>query len=119
MSFEAEWTRCEPWLAAALEHAGGTHTLDDVRQACLEGRAQFWPGRNAAIVTEINVYPQMKAVWFFLTGGALEELLAMKPVIEAWAKGLGCTRAECGGRSGWERVLKDYQKFCVVLTKEL
>lgn len=119
MSFEEQWTRCEPWLAAALEHAGGTHTMDDVKAAVLAGDMQFWPGRGAAIVTQINVYPRLKAVWFFLTGGDMAELLAMKPVIEAWASGLGCTRAECGGRFGWERVLKDYQRFCVVLTKEI
>lgn len=117
--FDEQWARCEPWLAAALEHAGGTHLIEDVREACLDGRMQFWPGRNAAIVTEINTYPRLRALAFFLTGGALEELLAMEPVIVEWARSIGCTRAECGGRPGWERVLKDYRRLCVCLTKEI
>ncbi|MBP2301577.1 hypothetical protein [Azospirillum picis] len=117
--FDEQWARCEPWLAAALEHAHGTHLIEDIREGCLAGNLQFWPGKSAAIVTEICTYPRLKAVNFFLVGGDLEELLAMKPVIEAWAKRLGCTRAQCGGRFGWERVLKDYRRACVVLEKEI
>jgi hypothetical protein len=119
IDLNAEWERCRPWLAAALERAGGTHGMGDVRAGVEAVRFQFWPGERAAIVTEIIEYPRMRALHFFLVGGAMDELLAMKPHIEAWGKGLGCTRATCAGRFGWERVLTDYRRACVVLEKEI
>jgi len=121
MSFAEDWERCSPWLAAALERAEGTHTLDDVRDLIERGQGQyqFWPGRRAAVVTEIIPYPRMWVLHFWLIGGDLEELMGMKPHIEAWGRAAGCTRARGTGRPGWERVLKDYRRSAVVLEREI
>jgi GNAT superfamily N-acetyltransferase len=100
------WARCIPHLQAALEHAGGTHGIEDVARLVGQGRAQFWPGARCAVVTEFYDYPKLRACNVWLLGGDLTELLDMLPAIEAWARGQGCARMLGGGpRAGWGRVL--------------
>ena len=120
MSFAEDWERCSPWLAAALGD-DPTHSMDDVRRLieCGSGQHQFWAGKRSAIVTEIVVSPRRWSLHFWLAGGDLEEILEMKPLIEAWGKAAGCSRVTISGRIGWERVLKDYRRVCVVLSKEI
>ena len=118
----AELNRCRRWIEDALEYAGGTHTFNDIAAAVLSDRFQIWPSNNAVVVTEIVVYPQLKDLHFFLAGGNLDELKAMRPIIEAWGKEVGCTRVSLAGRKGWERTfLKDegYRPNWFVLSKEL
>ncbi|WP_207483121.1 hypothetical protein [Arenibaculum pallidiluteum] len=119
MSFATEWERCGPWLAAALEHAGGTHALDDVCARVLAGRAQFWPAPDAALVTEIVAYDRLRACRVWLGGGALERLRDMVRSVEAWATAQGCARVEILGRPGWERAIPEVRKIAVLLVKEL
>lgn len=111
--------RCKDWLEAALE--GGFFTLDDVARAIAENRAQFWPGENAAIVTEIDSLAQTRIVRVWLAGGDMEEVLAMAKGIESWARLQGCKKVLVEGRQGWAKVLKDqgYEPFSVILTKAL
>src|SRR6266566_973102 len=90
-------------LAAALEHAPGTHTLDDIREGVKTGAFQLWPGCDSAILTQVHVYPRSKVLCIFLAGGHLDELRGMLPHVLAWASGLGCQSAFIAGRSGWAR----------------
>lgn len=53
----SEWTRCAPWIEAALEHAHGSHNLDDVYEMVMDGECQFWPGKRSASVTQIQCSP--------------------------------------------------------------
>lgn len=118
----AELHRCRRWIEDALEYAQGTHTFNDIAAAVLSDRFQIWPSNNAVVVTEIVVYPQLKDLHFFLAGGNLDELKAMRPIIENWGKSVGCTRVSLAGRKGWERTfLKDegYKPNWFVLSKEL
>lgn len=74
-----------------------------------ESRAHFWPGRRCAVVTEFYDYPRLRACNFWLLGGELKELLAMRPMIEDWAAAQGCTRMLGGGpRRGWGRLLQPF-----------
>lgn len=117
----SEWARCEAWLAAALEHSFG-YEIEDVRAEIVAGEAQFWPGRNAAIVTQVWTFPRAKAVNFWLAGGDLAELVdEMRPCVEAWARAMGCTNTIIAGRAGWARALKDegYRPIWTALGKEL
>jgi hypothetical protein len=43
MTFEGELERCRPWIEAAMEYSGGTHEFEDIVQALIDGRMQFWP----------------------------------------------------------------------------
>jgi hypothetical protein len=116
-----DFARCSKWLEAALEYSGGTHGIEDIAAGVKEGRYQFWPAPNAAAITEIIVYPRLKALNWFLAGGDLDELKVMRPHVELWAKQHGCTRSTIAGRRGWERTFKDegYEPKWFVLSKEL
>ena len=111
--------RLESVLEGALE--GGFFTMDDVKRALFENRAQFWPGKNAAIVTEIQTYPNDKAIQVWLAGGDMAEILAMAPGIESWARLQGCTTVLIEGRQGWAKVLREqgYAPFSYTARKVL
>lgn len=112
----------EKQITNALEYAAHTYSFDDVCHSVSEGRLQFWPGPNSAIITEILEYPQYRALNYFLAGGVLPELQAMLPGVEEWARLQGCKRAILAGRKGWERtflVEKGYVPELVVFGKTL
>lgn len=119
---DAAWERCKPYIEAALHHARGTHTVDDVWAAVQIGDAQFWPGERSAVVTEILHFPRKKALHFWLCGGDLKELVeTIRPAIEAWGVEQGCAVATTAGRNGWRRALEGhgYEPAWHVCTKEL
>jgi hypothetical protein len=105
MTFEAEFTRCAQWIAAALPYCHGRFDVDDIRNACQAGQMQLWPGERSALVTEISRYPQKTVCVVAFAGGDLEELAAMQPRIEAWARRCGCEQIDVVGRRGWARAL--------------
>lgn len=113
---------CSDWIAAALEHAGDTHTLGDIADGIAQGRFILWPGTKSAVITEIIQYPQLKCLNYFLAGGNMEELKKMRPDIEMWAKHHGVTRVTLAGRKGWLRsFLKDegYSEKWSVMAKDI
>jgi hypothetical protein len=117
-----EFQRCAPYLTASLEHAHGTHTLDDVEAGVQNGSLQLWTGPQSAIVTEVLEYPRVKVLHIFLAGGNLAEIEAMYEPIAAWARTLGCTQVRCTGRPGWERTFlkhRGWRKAQVVLQGDL
>ena len=110
------------YIAAALEHAPKTHSLDDIRAGVLDGDFQLFAGRDSAILTQIQVYPQRKVLGVLLAGGHLDELHDMLPHVLAWARGLGCSSAFIAGRPGWARTFlrtEGWRQTQVVLEKEL
>lgn len=118
--FEAHWARCSPWISDALDLAHGTHTMDDVKAMILDGPATFWPGRSAAMVTEVCEFPQMRTLHFWLAGGDLVELRdELKPMAESWAKERGISRATISGRRGWVKALPGYREIATLCAKEL
>jgi len=113
--------RCKPWLEAAIERAGGTHTLSDVVQSVVEGKMQFWPAPRGCAVTEIIKYPQKKVLHIFLAGGDMDQILDMDSSAVEFAKMNGCTGISIAGRRGWKRVLKNkgYEETFTVLGKDI
>lgn len=107
----------------ALVFSGQSHTYDDVAAMVADGRAQAWFGPRTIIITELVVEPQHKVLHFFLAGGHGGELEAMTPIVEAWGREHGCTRATLVGRKGWERTFLKRQGWTnhglVVLDKNL
>lgn len=107
-------------IDAALEYSGKSHTFDDVAAMVADGRAQAWYGPDSIIITEVVVEPRHKVLHYFLAGGSLAELEAMLPIVEAWGREHGCTRATLVGRKGWERTFLKRQGWTnglVVLEK--
>lgn len=121
MSFETEFDRCGDWIKAALRYTGEppTHDLSDIKETVLRGKMQFWPGKGSAVVTEVAIYPRVKAVRIFLAGGDLSELKEIEKSICEWARDIGAGRVEIAGRPGWERALDGYARASTWLAKDL
>lgn len=122
MTFEEEWARCSPWIEAALEHAGRTHALADVRAMVEARECRFWAGRDAAMVTEIVEHPRSTDLILWLAGGDLAELVdELRPMAEAWGRENGCDRVLIVGRDGWAKVLRaeGYSPVARLVMKEL
>lgn len=117
---EAQWLRFRDQFADAME--GGLYTIGDLEQMIADGRAYFWPGRAAAVITERVAYPSGEAVMQSIWGvGDLAEILELTPGIEAAARLVGCSRMLIEGRAGWARVLKGrgYEPWSTTVSKVL
>jgi len=110
--------RVRQWLDAALAHADRTHTADHVIEMWTAGKCQLWLGENCVLVTELVRYPLRTDLNYWLAAGDLEELKALEPGVNAWARACGCTRITGGGRLGWTRVYPGMKKT-TILSKEL
>jgi len=122
LSDKEDLERLRHHVEAALEYSGGTHGIEDIAEGLEAGKFQLWPAENSVIVTQINVYPRLKNLHFFLAGGDLDEIRLMHPLIEQWGKSMGCTRVSLAGRQGWAKTfLKDegYTPKWFVLSKDL
>lgn len=115
----AQLERCRPWLEEGM--ADSMFTWDQVRALVFQGRAQFWPGKNAALVTEIITYDKTKAIQVITAGGEMVELKKLATGAEAYGRMMQCDYAIVEGRKGWERALKDdgYEFYSVTVRKAL
>jgi hypothetical protein len=119
---EAEWARCAPWLDAALDHAGRTHSLADVRTSIERGEARLWAGARSALVAIVETDPGDRRLLVWLAGGDRDELeTETLPLAEAWGREAGCRRVLIIGRPGWERALKSkgYAPLARIVAKDL
>lgn len=115
-----DFSRFRAHIQSALDHAGDTHSVDDVEQMVAAGHAQFWPGPASLVITETITHPQKKLLHFFLAAGVRHELDAMTPHLLDYGRSIGCHRATLVGRKGWTRRLPDWQASDLVLmSKEL
>ena len=117
----AAWDRCRPWIEAALEYSGGTHTIDDIRKAIEARRMILLAGARSALVCEVVEYPRLRALNIFLAGGELNDVRSFDEHLVALARTLDCQRITISGRHGWERALRhlDYLPRWTVLAKEI
>ncbi len=97
----AEWRRCRLWLVPALEDATEPEILGELAA----GRAQLWRGERSAMLTQL-VSADEPYILVWLGGGDLQELIAMRPGVEAWARAQGARAARINGRRGWVRALR-------------
>lgn len=102
----SELERCRPWIEAALEYSGGTHTFDDIVDGLRSARMQLWPAPRGCAVTEIVVYPRKQVLHVFLVGGELDQIMSDIDTLAAWGKAQGCESMTMAGRAGWARVLR-------------
>lgn len=113
------WAACRDWLLAALQPQDGDEAAlsADIRS----GRAQLWAGEGGAVVTQCVSAQDGRSLHIWLAGGDLAAVLALRPGIEAWARGLGCEAITIEGRAGWARVLRvhGYQPHGAVLRRSL
>lgn len=116
----SQWARFRDLFAAGM--ADGFWTIEDLEQKIAHRRAFFFPGKNAALVGQIEVYPGGERVFQFLWAvGELEELVTLVPGCEALARMMGCTGMLVEGRPAYKRVLEPqgYKLWSVTLHKGL
>ena len=116
-----ELERCRNWICSALAYSGGTHTYEDVAEAILDHRMQFWPAPKGCLVTEIVDFPRKRVLNVFIAAGEMRQILDMADDVTAWAKAVGCTGLTIHGRRGWERVFarQGWRPLHTCLTKEI
>jgi hypothetical protein len=98
-----DFDRLSPHIAAALVYAKGSHTVQDVKDAIDRGDAQFWPGVESVIVTEVVDTPQQRELHYWLAGGNGLEIQNMYHAVSEWGRRIGCKVEKMVGRAGWER----------------
>lgn len=116
----AQWARFRDEFAADM--ADGFWTIEDMEQKIAHRRAFFFPGRNAALVGQIEVYPGGERVFQFLSAvGDPAEVVQLIPGCEATARMMGCTAMLLEGREAWRKVLEPhgYGLWSVTLHKRL
>ncbi|MCX7587190.1 hypothetical protein [Phenylobacterium sp. 58.2.17] len=90
------------WLRPALVDA----TVDELIAELASGRAQLWLAERSALVTELVGQGSDRCLHIWLAGGSLVDILGLRPGLEAWARGQGCSHITIDGRPGWIRVLR-------------
>lgn len=117
----SQWARFRDLFAAEIGDSG-FWTIEEIEQRIAHRRAFFFPGKAAALVGQIEVYPGGERVLQFLWGvGDRSEIAALTPGCEALARMMGCTAILIEGSADWRRTLKDhgYRLWSVTLMKPL
>lgn len=98
------WPWVARWLESALESANVDQDLLDVYAALRDTPGcDLWVDEYAAIATKIFEGRKGREVIFWLAGGKMKGILELYPLVEAFARGLGCVSMTLIGRRGWER----------------
>ncbi len=100
------WHRLKHHIEDALTYGDPVLDIDDVLKMIVHDEAQWWPGEDCAVVTQIVNYQKSKALRFILGGGDLDQLMEIEKTLVVWALSQGCDRAEVAGRIGWGRVFR-------------
>lgn len=107
-------------IERALAEGYGQMNFDDVVEGIREGQYQLWASEGSVVVTTVDLFPRIKQLTVILGAGDLTEINEeLRPLIENWARSIGCDTMLIMGRPGWERALEGYRRTCVVLEKKL
>jgi hypothetical protein len=115
-----QWARFRDQFAQAM--GDGFWTLEDLEQKIAAKRAFFFPGKNAAVVGEIQVYPGGERVMQFTWAvGDVDEIVAIEPGLVAISRMMGCTSVLIEGRMAWAKLMKPlgYEPWSVTLHKAI
>ena len=104
----------------ALAEGYGQMTFEDVVERINSREFQFWCSESSCVVTTIDIFPRIKQLTVIIGAGDLKEINDhIRPIIEEWARGIGCDTMLIMGRPGWQRALEGYRRTAVVLEKKL
>jgi hypothetical protein len=108
-----------------LERETGLVLASSVRADLATGSKQLWGYEEGDIlgvaITEVIQTPKGPCCWIYGACGTESrkgQIDAIIASIEAWAKGIGCSRVMLQGRHGWRRKLDGYKDVGVILEKE-
>ena len=109
------WQLVEPMLERAIRDDGIRMGTEDFHGWLNQGAMQLWIACSpdelvACAVTEIVIYPRMKACCIVMLAGRAIQAWAQQgfDMIDRWAMSKGCAVIEVHGRRGFERLLKPH-----------
>lgn len=98
------WPMIAPWLEKALDAAPDDEaTLVDVFVHLRSPDYHLWVADNAAIVTNRVPAKGGPVLHVWLVGGKMDGVMALHPLVESFARQLGCKAMTAFGRTGWQR----------------
>jgi hypothetical protein len=107
-------------IERALAENYGQLNYQDVVAGIGSGEYQFWAAENSCVITTVDIFPRLKQLTVIIGAGDLNEIDdVIRPLVEAWARSIGCNTMLIMGRPGWERALEGYRRTAVVLEKKL
>ena len=122
---EVFWPLVVDHLALATPHSEGEIEPEDMLPELIKGEMQLWFSVEdrqvtAAMVTQIIPYPRKKVLRILSIGGeGMARWMKHFPMIEKFAKQIGCSSIEAWGRKGWLRALPDWKCSYHIFTKEI
>jgi hypothetical protein len=107
-------------IERALAEGYGQMGYEDVLKGVRDGVYQLWAAEGSLCITTIDIFPLIKQCTVIIGAGDLREIDdELRPMIEKWARSIGCDTMLIMGRPGWERALEGYRRTAVVLEKKL
>ena len=89
---------------AILERMGGLYSFEDILMMVENGSMQSFSNGDSWVLTKICLYPQKKVLEIAFAMGDIDELQAMLPGIEKFARDNECDAIMAIGRGGWDAV---------------
>jgi hypothetical protein len=86
--------------------ARGFTDLEDMVQGAREGRCQFHEVEDAVGITSIVISGRYKICHLLGVAGTLNGLKELAPIIDAFARDMGCSDIYTVGRKGFEKYYK-------------
>lgn len=90
-------------LRKALAVAGDTYTFEDILHEIQAGNMQSFAEGESWVVTQIVDFPQKRYLEIVFAVGNLDELKAIYPLLEDFARSNLCDGLRAFGRKGWMR----------------
>lgn len=117
----AQWARFRDRVGEAISARPDFWTLDELETRIAAHQVFFFPGRDAALLGYIDVYPGgAKAFRVAFQIGDAAECETLMPGVEALARMMGCTCMLFEGAPGGPGDgLKGYEPFMLMLHKAL
>ena len=99
------------------------YTAKWLDEQILSGGMMFFADGESAVIFKVDVYPTgwRELRWFACTGDVAELTEKFPPVIEGFAKQVGCKSAKIQSREAWCRIMKGqgYELYQTIIEKDL
>jgi hypothetical protein len=110
------WDYVEPLLTAAIQHANGEFTIEQIIDGLMRGVygllviAEDETNIKAAAIVEVRDHEKGSALWIVLGGGRdASEWAQHDDALKSFARNLGCGVIRMRGRSGWLKKLPHWR----------
>jgi len=114
----------EPWrdcMAEVLSSHGWYMNVDDLYRDCLECRRLLFENGEAFAVVNVVEHPRDTRLFILVAGGSMAGFDKLEPVIAAFGREIGASKAGFIGRKGFLRVLgkRGWTSPSVYMEKEI